>query len=211
MLKIYLARHGQDEDNKEGILNGHRDRPLTELGLQQARTLAGEIKKAGIVFDAVYSSPLQRAYQTAEAVTEALDMEKPVPEPDLIERDFGAMTGKPIRDIKALCAPDIIETPHVASGSGIVYFISVDGAETFPQLITRGKRLIAKMESLHKDGNVLLVAHGDIGKMIYAAYYDIDWKTVLMTFHFGNSELLLLSKDSAPEETHVFKFEQHNH
>jgi len=211
MLRIYLARHGQDKDNVNGILNGHRNEPLTELGLEQARILAREIKNAGIKFDAVYSSPLQRAYKTAETVAEVLGIEKPIVEPDLIERNFGVMTGKAIRDIKALCAPDVIETPHIASGSGIVYFISVEGAETFPELVERGKRLIAKMKSHHKDGNILLVAHGDIGKMIYAAYYNLDWKEVLMRFHFGNSELLLLSEDSSPEESHVFKFEQHNH
>ncbi len=33
MLKIYLARHGQNEDNANGILNGHRDLPLTDIGL----------------------------------------------------------------------------------------------------------------------------------------------------------------------------------
>jgi probable phosphoglycerate mutase len=211
MLKIYLARHGQDKDNANGILNGHRDEPLTELGLEQARTLAREIKNAGIGFDAVYSSPLRRAYKTAETITEALGMDKPVVEPDLIERNFGIMTGKAIRDIKTLCAPDIIKTPHIASGSGIVYFISVEGAETFPQLIERGERLIEKMEKDYKDGNILFVAHGDIGKMIYAAYYNLDWRTVLMRFHFGNSELLLLSKDSFSEDTHIFKFEQYNH
>jgi broad specificity phosphatase PhoE len=211
MLKIYLARHGQDRDNVNGILNGHRDEPLTELGLEQARMLAEEIKNAGMNFDEVYSSPLQRAYKTAETVTEALGIKKPILEPDLIERNFGIMTGKAIRDIKSLCAPDIIETPHIASGTGIVYFISVEGAETFPELIERGGRLIAKMKSHHMDGSILLVAHGDIGKMIYAAYYNLDWKEVLMRFHFGNSELLLLSEDSSPEESHVFKFEQHNH
>jgi len=211
MLKIYLARHGQDGDNVKGILNGHRDEPLTELGLEQAATLAKAIKNAGITFGAVYSSPLRRAYKTAETVTDELGMAKPVVDPELIERNFGVMTGKAIRDIKALCAPDIIETPHAANGSNIVYFISVEGSETFPELVERAHRLIAKMKERHHDGSILLVAHGDIGKMIYAAYYDIDWKTVLMQFHFGNSELLLLSEDSSPEEAHVFRFEQHNH
>jgi broad specificity phosphatase PhoE len=41
--------------------------------------------------------------------------------------------------------------------------------------------------------HVLLVCHGDFGKMVYAAYYDEDWKSVLMDFHFGNSEVLVLS------------------
>jgi len=38
-LHIYLTRHGQDQDNAHGILNGHRNTPLTELGIQQAQQL----------------------------------------------------------------------------------------------------------------------------------------------------------------------------
>ena len=71
--------------------------------------------------------------------------------------------------------------------------------------------MIKEIQEKYKDGNVLLVAHGDFGKMIYAAYYNLDWKSVLLMFHFGNSELLLLSEDSSPEEAHVFKFKQYNH
>ena len=45
MLKIYLARHGQSSDNKNAILNGHRDEPLTKIGRQQAEELADRIRK----------------------------------------------------------------------------------------------------------------------------------------------------------------------
>jgi broad specificity phosphatase PhoE len=205
MLRIYLARHGQDRDNVNGVLNGHRDEPLTELGIQQAKTLVREIKGAGIAFDAVYSSPLKRAYKTAETITDTLGVEKPTVMPDLIERNFGVMTGKLIKDIATLCAPDIIQADPIC------YFLSPEGAETFPQLVERGRKIIAEMQQQHPAGSVLLVSHGDIGKMIYAAYYNLDWRIVLMQFHFGNSELLLLSEDSMPEEAHVFKFKQHNH
>jgi probable phosphoglycerate mutase len=205
MLKIYLARHGQDEDNANGILNGRRNQPLTDLGHQQAYTLAQTIIAASLTFDAVYASPLVRAYVTANIVTDALDMSNPVVLNDLVERDFGVMTGKPTTNIEAVCAPDIIRADP------IVYFLSPEGAETFPQLAERGKRVIAQVEASHRDGNVLLVSHGDIGKMIYAAYYSLDWRQVLTMFHFGNSELLLLANNSSPRTTHVFHFEQHNH
>lgn len=205
MLNIYIARHGQNEDNANGILNGHRDLPLTELGRSQARELAQGIKEKGLTFDAVLSSPLCRAYGTGEIVTEILGLPKPEILPDLIERDFGIMTGKPIADIELLCAPDIIKT------NTITYFLSPEGAETFPDLLARGKRVIAEVQEKYQDGTVLLVCHGDIGKFIYAAYYDLDWMWVLTKFHFGNSELLLLSPDSSADETHVISIEQYNH
>lgn len=62
MTEIFIARHGQNEDNASGILNGHRDLPLTGLGRKQAKELGEGIKAAGLQFDAVYSSPLSRAH-----------------------------------------------------------------------------------------------------------------------------------------------------
>lgn len=48
MTTIYLARHGQDEDNLNGVLNGHRNQPLTGLGKQQAVTTAEHIKEQNL-------------------------------------------------------------------------------------------------------------------------------------------------------------------
>lgn len=205
MLKIYIARHGQDEDNANGILNGHRDTPLTAIGEQQARGLVDAIVNAKLKFDAVYCSPLRRAYATAKVVTATLYMGLPLYLGNLIERDFGSMTGKPVKDICLLCEPDVIKTET------ITYFLSPEGAETFPQLMDRAKILLDEVRSVVDDGNVLLVTHGDIGKMIFAAYYGLDWKDVLTMFHFGNSELLLLSEDCKPEDACVVKIEQYNH
>ncbi|MFA5230620.1 MAG: phosphoglycerate mutase family protein, partial [Candidatus Paceibacterota bacterium] len=72
MLKIYLARHGQDQDNAMGILNGHRDNPLTDLGISQAHTMADKAKEKNLTFDVIYSSPLQRTFQTASIIGETL-------------------------------------------------------------------------------------------------------------------------------------------
>ena len=77
VVNIYVARHGQDLDNSNGILNGHRDEPLTELGRQQAMDVANKMKKAGFalstscissskILSAIYSSPLQRAHETSK-------------------------------------------------------------------------------------------------------------------------------------------------
>lgn len=205
MLKIYIARHGQNEDNVNGILNGHRDLPLTKLGFSQANELASGILEAELSFDAIYSSPLSRAHWTAEIVAGVLGMPVTVL-PELIERDFGIMTGKLASDIERLCAPDIVKTET------ITYFLSPEGAETFPMLKEqRGRKVLELIRQMHTDGSVLLVTHGDIGKMIYAAYYDLDWRDVLTLFHFGNSELILLAEDSKPEDAHVLRIAQHNH
>jgi broad specificity phosphatase PhoE len=201
-LEILIARHGQNEDNVNGILNGHRDLPLTDLGREQARQLGQGIEEANLEFDAVYSSPLIRAYETAEIASRVAHLPAPEKMDLLIERDFGVMTGKSVSMVEELCAPDIIKTDT------ITYFLSPDGAETFPQLIERGQKVLDTIRAKHLGGKVLLVCHGDIGKMIYAAATGADWQNVLTDFHFGNGELIDVS---GVGEAHKLKLEQFNH
>lgn len=205
MTKIYIVRHWQNEDNANGILNWHRDLPLTEIGIQQAKELAQKIKNTGIIFDKAYSSPLKRAYVTWKIITETLHINKPEKLDILLERNFWIMTWKKIEDIETFCTPDIIKTDT------ITYFLSPNWAETFPQLIERGHKAIKYITSKNKQGNILITTHGDFGKMLYAAYYNLDRKDVLTKFHFGNSEVLLLSPDISAEQAHIFQTTQYNH
>ena len=89
--------------------------------------------------------------------------------------------------------------------------MSPEKAETFPDLLERSHKIIMEIKDRHSDANILLVTSGDIGKMLYADYYQLDWKNVLTMFDFGNSDLLLLSPDSPAQETHVFKTQKYNH
>lgn len=204
MLKIYMTRHGQDQDNSEGILNGHRDKSLTEKGIEQAHEIADKIKESNLVFDTIYSSPLRRAFDTAKIISETTSNPSPKKEELLIERDFGIMTGKKISDIESLCAPNIVKSDT------IIYFLDAEGVETFPTLLNRAGKILNFINKIHKDGSVLLVTSGDVGKMIYAKYYNLDWKDILTQIHFGNCDLLLLSENSPATESHVFKIKQHN-
>ena len=205
MLKIYIARHGQDEDNARGILNGRRDELLTKIGEAQALALGENIKSLDLKFDEVYVSPLKRTIKTAEIISFVAGAPKAVELEDLIERDFGVMSGQPTDSIKEQCSPNIIQAEV------ITYFLSPTGAETFPDLMVRAKRLLVYLTSRHSDGSILLVTHGDFGKMIYATFYNLPWQQVLTQFHFGNSELLLVSEASPANDSHVFKQAQYNH
>ena len=96
-MAIFLTRHSQDYDNKHKILNGHRDTKLTNLGRWQARQKAYALRKENIQI--IYSSPLKRAHETALIISDILKIKNIILEKDLIERDFGILTGKPICDI----------------------------------------------------------------------------------------------------------------
>lgn len=204
MLNIYLARHGQDEDNANGILNGHRNKPLTELGEKQAHTLGAHIKEVGLTFDRIYASPLKRAHTTAQIVAQILEAAEPIVVPELIERDFGVMSGEKSANIEKLCSPHIIRTDPV------IYFLEAEGVETYPQALERAKKLLAHLQEEHESGNILLVTHGDFSKMMFAAYYNMPWEDALRFFHFGNSELVLLGPNTDPKDAHVFKMTQFN-
>jgi broad specificity phosphatase PhoE len=204
MLRIYVVRHGQNQDNADGILNGHRDQPLTDIGITQAHETADKLYSIGIQFDKVYTSPLMRAYKTAEIITDTLRLPKPEIMPELIERNFGVMTGKKQSQVVELCSPDILKTDM------ITYFLNPEGAETFPQLLDRAKRALTHIVAQHAEGDLLLVTHGDFGKMIYASYYNLDWMSVLKMFHFGNSDLLELSAKTPPEQSHMHRAIQRN-
>ncbi len=205
-MKIYIVRHGQDQDNANGLLNGHRDTALTEIGLEQAKQITNKIQEANLVFDKIYSSPLQRAYRTAEIIANRLQLPQPEKLDLLIEREYGIMSGKKITDIEKLFSSDIILKAQI-----ITYFLEAEGAETFPQVQDRAKQVLEFLTHNHTDQNILLVTHGDLGKMLYAEYYNLYWRDVLEFFHFGNSELLLLAPDSPAENTHIFNIEQYNH
>ncbi|KAG7341310.1 gluconolactonase [Nitzschia inconspicua] len=208
-MTIYLARHGQDEDNANGILNGRRrDTPLTIRGKQQAQALSDKIRQFGLQFDAVYSSPLQRARMTAEIAVAASNISSIDIVEELSEREFGVMTGVPIAEIADRCGDDDILTTE-----NVTYFLSPEGAETFPELMERAQRVLDYLQERHvtqKDGaTILLVTHGDFGKMFYANFYKLDWRDVLTSFHFDNSDLILCSSKvpSPPKmsDTHIFR------
>lgn len=183
MSTISIVRHGQNLDNLEGILNGHRDRPLTDLGRQQARTVAEKLADNGI--EVIYTSPLLRAHETATIIAELLGLTVQI-DPDLIERDFGAMTGMPVASILDLPEDQVLRT------DGVNYFLEAEGCEVFSVLYERARKVLTRVQRNHPDEHVLLVAHGDIGKMVRAAYHGWDWKAGLMTPYLDNTGILEL-------------------
>jgi broad specificity phosphatase PhoE len=87
---LLLVRHGETDWNAEGRLQGHTDRPLSDYGRRQAQRLAEELD--GEELDAIYSSDLARARETALIVGERLDLPVEL-DPDLREKDWGTWEG----------------------------------------------------------------------------------------------------------------------
>ena len=90
MTTLLLVRHGETDWNAEGRLQGHTDRPLSDYGRRQAQQLAGGLEDEEL--EAIYSSDLARARETAEIVGERLGLPV-VLDPDLREKDWGTWEG----------------------------------------------------------------------------------------------------------------------
>lgn len=104
-LHLLLVRHGQTVWNREGILQGQKDVPLSEEGEHQARLLAPFFKDWEP--DVVCASPLVRARRTAEILTEGLSLEL-LMMPALMERASGVLEGMGTEERIALY-PDVVD------------------------------------------------------------------------------------------------------
>lgn len=89
---FYFLRHGETEINRLGLVAGQRDVELNETGWRQARAAAELLQNRGI--DAIYSSPLKRARDTAGCIATALRLEVCIV-PELAERNWGELEGQP--------------------------------------------------------------------------------------------------------------------
>jgi broad specificity phosphatase PhoE len=144
---ILLARHGESDWNRDRRWQGHADRPLTDLGREQARVLAGRL--ATTELDAVYSSDLQRARETAALVAELHGL--PVRElSDLREVDVGSWSGLTRAEAEELF-PDAFRR-WTEGGEGW------DDGETYEQLSERVIGAVFEIAARHPDDRVLLVA-----------------------------------------------------
>lgn len=124
MSRLYLVRHGQTQFNLQHRVQGRCDSPLTERGLEQAHRAARWLSGHGVAPGAVYSSPLGRAFRTAEVLRDdliadgfavPLDIEAVE---GLQERSYGPFEGGPASEVPAdLWDPGETLVPYGGEGS----------------------------------------------------------------------------------------------
>jgi broad specificity phosphatase PhoE len=173
MTTILLARHGETDWNREGRWQGWADPPLNATGREQARALAEELRHTP--FDAVYSSDLRRAHETAEIVA-APHRVPVVVNPGLREIDVGSWSG--------LTRPEI--TARFPDGT------RPDG-ETHEQHAARVRAAVTRIARAHPGGRVLVVGHGGTVRSIHAVISDLPYHPVpnchVLEVHFRDDQL----------------------
>jgi broad specificity phosphatase PhoE len=146
MTSIIIVRHGQTEWNMLGKWQGSADIPLNSRGLEQAAALANRL--ADWQIDAIYSSDLQRAAQTAAAIAKHHDLAVII-DPAWRERDAGECEGMTREEIYAKF--------HKMFEMGV---FQAPNGETPDQLYARVIPAFEQLEANHVDQTVLIVSHG---------------------------------------------------
>jgi len=153
------VRHGQTCANLSGVLQGHLDTPLDEIGRAQARTAAERLKQE--TFDLFYTSDLSRAYETARIIGEVLKME-PVPLRDLREWHLGELEGRPHDELK-LEFPDVIRSFRHDTTEDI----PVPGGESRNEFFARVANCLDWLRQENPGTRILLVTHGGTLRAVY--------------------------------------------
>ena len=163
MTTVYLARHGESDWNAANRFQGHSDRPLTELGRKQAHALADLV--AGERVEAIYSSSLERALETARIVGARTGLDVTTRD-DLREVDTGSWSGLSRAEVKQRF-PEGFER-WVSGDAGW------DDGESYEQMAARVLAALREIAAAHPAGRVLVVSHGGPIRAIQAAANGMD-------------------------------------
>lgn len=150
VTKLYLVRHGQSAGNAEGRFGGHSPTPLSELGWQQAQLTAQTLAKEKI--DAIYTSDLLRAVQTAEPLAQLLNLPI-VQTPAFRERHVGVLEGLTFDESKAQYPKD-----YYALVNRHVHHIITRG-ESYRHLLQRATRELKEILRIHHGEKIVIFSH----------------------------------------------------
>ncbi|THV03915.1 phosphoglycerate mutase-like protein [Dendrothele bispora CBS 962.96] len=150
LARVLLVRHGETNENRQGIIQGHRDTLLNEAGKAQAKQVAEAL--ADVELSLVYSSDLKRASETAETIIRYHDSVKFVKTKELRERGLGKWEGQPLSVRRNMTGfDDTAESTEAFSARALAWWDSE---------IVNGLCKQTPEGSVADQRTVLLVSHG---------------------------------------------------
>ena len=151
MVKVILVRHGETDCNlSRRIQGGNSDTPLNQRGWQQAEGLALRLKQEQI--QAIYSSPLQRARDTAQAIARYHQLPVEI-EPSLKEIEVGELEGVSITEVGKHLSELLVKHKQ---GEELP---RIPGGESVTEVQQRVWGTIQRLVSKHREGVFVVVAH----------------------------------------------------
>ena len=162
MGELILVRHGETEWSKGGCHTGRTDIPLTRDGEAAAAALAPALARLPI--RAAFTSPAQRAVRTAELA----GLADAKPDPDLWEWDYGGYEGQTTAQIRK-------ERPGwYLWRDGVIPGDAAHPGETVEQVGARADAVLGRVRPLLADGDVALVAHGHVLRVLTARWLGLE-------------------------------------
>lgn len=174
---ICLVRHGVTDWNYEGRAQGRTDVPLNGEGRRQAEAVAERL--APERWNAIYSSPLVRAFETAKAIARKAGLEVR-PDPGLMERDMAAAEGSTELDRRFRWPGRLLK--------------EVPGVETDAELRVRATETLQAIACRHPGQRVLCVAHGGLIK-VFLESLPVPAGTSPLRYVPGNTAVCWVSFD----------------
>jgi probable phosphoglycerate mutase len=165
MGEVVVVRHGATEWSENGRHTGVTDLPLLPQGEADGRRLRSVLADRHITH--AFVSPLRRARETAQLAGLTDGSVDCVIDPDLVEVDYGAYEGRTTKDISA-------EVGHPWSlwQDGVVP--GDTPGETLQQVAVRVDRVLDRVRPLLADGDVVLVAHGHVLRILTARWLGLE-------------------------------------
>lgn len=157
MLKLYVTRHGETEWNRQNRLQGQRNSPLTEVGISQAQLLGEHLKNTPFI--KIISSPSKRAIQTANYLACGRNIAVDTDE-RLNEICLGDWEGQTIEELKK---KDPVQFNYYWN-EPMLY--RNPAGEDFYEVYDRVQAFLDDVVQIAPSGNVLIVSHGVIVKML---------------------------------------------
>ncbi|GIW91946.1 MAG: phosphoglycerate mutase [Pirellulaceae bacterium] len=184
MTTVYLIRHGETDWNMQGRWQGHVDVPLNEIGYRQARLLANRLARDGVKFEAIYSSDLARAYQTAWEIGAVLKVPVQLL-PALREIDTGRWSGLTTDEVRTQF-PD--EWEQIMQG----HDLPRGGGETVAALRQRVVTAVEAMVAQHRGHTLAFVTHGGCIRALLAHAENLTGSVFGNYPHIGNTSVSIL-------------------
>jgi probable phosphoglycerate mutase len=196
-MMLFCLRHAESTYNAQGRIQGHLNVPLSPLGRRQSEAVAAAL--AGEPIEAVYSSPLLRAVQTAEPLARVLNLEIRVL-PGLIELNAGIFQGKSHRELAELHPA---EWARWRSGDPDY---AIPGGESRRDLMRRGRQVLEEILALgHRQ--VVISSHGALLAGAMKALLDIPaWRH---PFRLQNAAIHRLEVSGKQVRLHSFNSVEH--
>lgn len=192
MTEVWLIRHGESQFNAEHRWAGwEHASPLTAQGEAEAQALADRLASEDDI-EQIYTSPLQRAWQTAQIIGKALGL-TPLVVTELREVNVGHVGGLTMGEFAAQF-PEAYERWQDRTDVGFTW----PGGENRYQFFQRAARAVERVASKHADDKVVIVCHGGVIRATLAHYLPNDYSEWwAYQLHTGSLTRLLVTPNGS--------------